>query len=108
MLSALVACGGEQAIAPLGRQPKKQPGQVPAKKVSVAKSHQVGRGESLYAIAWIYGLDYRDIATWNAIAEPYTIYPGQRLVLSSLGQVVPSQKVQTKTPGQYLQAPQDC
>lgn len=37
--------------------------------------------DSLYAIAWKYGLDYRDIARWNGIASPYIIHPGQRLVL---------------------------
>ena len=37
--------------------------------------------DSLYAIAWKYNLDYRDIARWNGIAPPYTIYPGQKLLL---------------------------
>ena len=37
--------------------------------------------DSLYAIAWRYKLDYRDIARRNGIKPPYTIYPGQKLVL---------------------------
>ena len=44
--------------------------------------HRVKRGETLYAIAWRYGLDFRVLAYWNAITRPYTIYPGQRLRLS--------------------------
>ena len=37
--------------------------------------------DSLYAIAWRYGLDYVALARWNGIGPPYTIYPGQTLVL---------------------------
>lgn len=43
--------------------------------------HTVNRGDTLYAIAWRYGLDYRDVARWNNIRTPYTIYPGKRLRL---------------------------
>ena len=43
--------------------------------------HTVRQGDTLYQIAWAYGLDFRDVARWNAISEPYVIYPGQRLRL---------------------------
>lgn len=43
--------------------------------------HVVRKGETLYAIAWRYGLNYRQLAAWNGIRAPYTIYPGQRLRL---------------------------
>ena len=43
--------------------------------------HVVRPRETLSAIAWRYGLDYRSIARWNRIAPPYVIYPGQRLAL---------------------------
>ena len=42
----------------------------------------VQRGDTLYGIAFRNGLDYRDVAAWNGIGAPYTIYPGQRLRLS--------------------------
>ncbi|HET8819170.1 MAG TPA: peptidoglycan DD-metalloendopeptidase family protein [Xanthomonadaceae bacterium] len=42
----------------------------------------VQRGDTLYGIAFRNGLDYRDVAAWNGIGPPYTIYPGQRLRLS--------------------------
>ena len=45
--------------------------------------HIVNRGESLHAIAWRYGLNYRQLAAANGIAAPFTIYPGQRLNLRS-------------------------
>lgn len=47
-----------------------------------AREHLVARGDTLYAIAFRHGVDYRDLARWNAITAPYTIYPGQRLRLA--------------------------
>ena len=41
--------------------------------------HRVKSGETLYSIAFQYGLDPRDIASWNKIRKPYTIYPKQKL-----------------------------
>jgi lipoprotein NlpD len=41
----------------------------------------VQRGDNLYRIATENGIALRDLAAWNAIAPPYTIYPGQRLRL---------------------------
>jgi lipoprotein NlpD len=44
--------------------------------------YRVRRGDSLHAIAFDYGLDWRDIARWNRISSPYTIYPDQQLRIS--------------------------
>ncbi|MGD8430098.1 MAG: peptidoglycan DD-metalloendopeptidase family protein [Ectothiorhodospiraceae bacterium] len=41
----------------------------------------VQRGDTLYSIAWRYGLDFRTVARWNGVRSPYTIYPGQKLRL---------------------------
>ncbi len=41
--------------------------------------HHVKAGETLYSIAFEYGRDHRDIARWNRIKKPYTIYPKQKL-----------------------------
>ncbi len=43
--------------------------------------YTVLRGDTLYAIAFRYGLDYRRLAAANNISAPYTIFPGQRLQL---------------------------
>jgi lipoprotein NlpD len=43
--------------------------------------HTVTVGETLYAIAWRYGMDYRTLARANSIPRPYTIFPGQELSL---------------------------
>ncbi|MDQ3617495.1 MAG: peptidoglycan DD-metalloendopeptidase family protein [Pseudomonadota bacterium] len=41
----------------------------------------VQRGDTLYAIATSNGISPLDLAMWNGIRAPYTIYPGQRLLL---------------------------
>lgn len=45
-------------------------------------SYEVAKGDTLYSIAFRKGVDFRDLAKWNGIAVPYTIWPGQRLRLS--------------------------
>ena len=42
----------------------------------------VHKGDSLYSIAWSYGIDYRDIAAFNHLHAPYTLSVGQQLVLT--------------------------
>lgn len=44
--------------------------------------HTVQSGETLYSIAWQYGLNWHRLARWNDIQPPYRIYPGQRLILA--------------------------
>ncbi len=41
--------------------------------------HRVNAGETLYAVAWIYDLDFMHIARANGLSSPYTIIPGQIL-----------------------------
>jgi lipoprotein NlpD len=48
----------------------------------------VQRGDTLYSIAFRYGMDYRKMAAANRIPAPYTIYPGQKLYLKEAA-VVP-------------------
>ena len=45
-------------------------------------SYVVVKSDTLYSIAFRKGVDFRDLAQWNGIAAPYTIWPGQRLTLS--------------------------
>lgn len=42
--------------------------------------YYVQSGDTLFKIAWRYGMDYKELAKINGIAAPYTIYPGQKLV----------------------------
>ncbi|MCP4333053.1 MAG: peptidoglycan DD-metalloendopeptidase family protein [Gammaproteobacteria bacterium] len=43
--------------------------------------YTVKRSDTLFSIAWRYGLDYHQLAQWNQIAVSDPIYPGQRLRL---------------------------
>ncbi|MDX1455006.1 MAG: peptidoglycan DD-metalloendopeptidase family protein [Gammaproteobacteria bacterium] len=45
------------------------------------QAYEVQKGDTLYSIAFRYGLDFRQLAKWNDIGSDYTIYPGQQLSL---------------------------
>jgi len=45
-------------------------------------SYRIRSGDTLYSVAFRAGVDYRELASWNSIKPPYTIYPGQVLRLS--------------------------
>lgn len=53
------------------------------------KVYTVQRGDTLYSIAWRYGLDYRELATRNGIGNGFTIYPGQELALTGTARAAP-------------------
>jgi len=69
----LSACA-RQAGAPVNDQgkPLRQP---------ESEYREVISGDTLYSIAWESGRDYRELATWNGIASPYTIRLGQKIRL---------------------------
>ena len=48
--------------------------------------YSVHTGDTLYSIAFRYGLDFRNVAAVNGITAPYIIYPGQKI---NLGENVP-------------------
>ena len=52
---------------------------------TTASSHLVQAGETLASIAKYYGVNYKTIAILNGLSSPYTIYPSQRLIISSYG-----------------------
>ncbi len=45
--------------------------------------HIVEKGDTLHSISWRYGIDAKQLASWNNIPRPYTIYPGQKLRVNS-------------------------
>ena len=61
---------------------------MPARTRVPGGSYEVAKGDTLYSIAFRNGVDFRDLAQWNGIAAPYTIWPGQRLTLSPSGKPV--------------------
>jgi lipoprotein NlpD len=77
-LMLLVAVvGGCTGGAPAPIEDHSRPGSIPA-----SQSYRVLRGDTLFSIAFRYGLDYRRLAAANRIGEPYTIYVGQSLLLA--------------------------
>lgn len=44
-------------------------------------TYTVQRGDTLYAIAWRFDLDQRDLAAWNGLGSGHLIYPGQKISL---------------------------
>lgn len=47
-------------------------------------TYVVRKGDTLYSIAWTFGLDYRSLAEANGLRSPYEIHPGQRLRVQGL------------------------
>jgi len=87
-LCLVAGCTGS-AVAPVSSRGEQQAATTSAKpdqeRVTATPTveHSVIAGDTLYGIAWRYGLDYRDVALWNRISSPYLIRPGQRLRLTA-------------------------
>ena len=56
---------------------------------TAGRTHVVRPGETLFGIAWSYGLDHRELARWNGLDNPDLIYVGQRIRLSPAGASAP-------------------
>jgi lipoprotein NlpD len=75
----LVACGSNAPAPVEDRNVRAQPPRVQT--FEGRRSYRVQRGDTLYSIAFRYGLDYRKVAAANRIPAPYTIYVGQDILL---------------------------
>ncbi len=79
VFNILITCVLLTACSSSGtRAPTIERGQPPSTKVD---THIVSSGETLYTIAWRYGLDYRQLAQANGIGSDFLIYSGQTLQL---------------------------
>lgn len=47
--------------------------------LNAGRRHLINEGETLYAVAWIYDLDFAALARANNLREPYLLTPGQYL-----------------------------
>jgi lipoprotein NlpD len=74
LFCGLCACGGSGARAPVEDRH--------AGSSHASHLYTVQPGDTLYAIAFRYRLDYRALAAANGLAQPYTIFPGQRMRLT--------------------------
>lgn len=81
----LAGCAAHTPAPVIDRSPRAdvEPEAAPAVIAATApRTVEVVRGDTLYGIAFRHGLDWRDLARWNGLREPYTIFPGQVLRLS--------------------------
>lgn len=74
----LAACGSSEVVRQGGAA---RPSQRASSQPKFGAAVTVQRGETLYRIATNNRISPLDLALWNGIAPPYTIYPGQRLRL---------------------------
>lgn len=73
----LSACGSSRVIREGGTRAP----QVGTSTPRPGQAVTVKRGDNLYRLAVNNGISPLDLAMWNGISPPYTIYPGQRLRL---------------------------
>ncbi len=71
----LVACSNNRAEAPVveGWQGHDS---------AEISDYRVQPGDTIYSVAWGFGMDYHDIARYNHLSEPYHLTPGQTLRMS--------------------------
>ncbi len=80
ILAITTGCSGRSSPAPVTLlNSQKAADDNPFEKAT----YTVQQGDTLFAIAWYSGNDYRDIARYNNLSKPYTIFPGQNLRLSA-------------------------
>jgi len=65
----------EQRKASKSQKIKKYKGKTPP------AYYRLKKGDTLFSIAWLYGLDYKYIAKINNIKKPYRIYSGDKIRL---------------------------
>jgi lipoprotein NlpD len=71
-----VACSSHPNKAPITSVPQPQSYRL--------NYHVVAPGDTLYAIAWRYNLDYKNLSKINKIYPPYAIKPGQKIDLKGV------------------------
>ncbi len=74
LIGLLSGCGGSSVYAPVSDVSV-------IERIPQQGKHRVLPGETLYSIAWRYGLDYRYLAVLNHIAPPFSIKVGQVIYL---------------------------
>jgi lipoprotein NlpD len=101
----VAGCASEQPAPVVDYSMSSSPSAAPIATAPTSGSYRVVRGDTLYAIAFKHGVDYRDLAAWNGIAAPYTIHVGQDLRLSASSALVHAE-VPPRIPAQPVQSAQ--
>jgi lipoprotein NlpD len=90
VLLMLSACTTYSVRAPIGDRTQSP--------LRTPDTHQVRRGDTLYSIAFLYGVSIEELADWNELHPPYTIYRGQELRLRPAAAQPPAPVVQAAMP----------
>ena len=98
LVAVLLACAG--CLQP-GRPPVAERSAVLDARSS--GTYVVTPGDTLYSVAWRFGLDHKALARVNGIAEPYTIYVGQSIRLAESAPRRPARR----SPPQRAESPPD-
>lgn len=72
LIASLIGCGGRSGLAPVVELQWQSPGHHQT-------THVVRRGETLYAVAFRYDNDFRQLAAYNHLNSPYALRIGQIL-----------------------------
>jgi lipoprotein NlpD len=81
----LAACGTQRSVVVEPAANSSSRVVAPAARPVSGGTYKVAKGDTLYSIAFRNGVDFRDLASWNHIDSPYTIWPGQELQLAPAG-----------------------
>jgi lipoprotein NlpD len=95
--SALPTPQPKPAAAAAAPAPTPEPDRTP--------TYTVKRGDTLYQIALDHGLDYKDLAAWNSLADPNRIQVGQVLRVAAPGEVATTSAAGVTTAPLKPQAP---
>lgn len=71
LITIMIGCGSAQPVPVINKSPDR----------IIPEAYQVKSGDSIYNIAWSFGVDYADIAEWSEIKAPYKLNPGQVVYL---------------------------
>ena len=109
-LLLLNACGVAGWRAPLETRGEPTPGKrsksqsvVNNKPLVGDSSYVVRKNDTLHSIAWRSDQNFLEVARWNGITKPYTIYVGQRLRLTPPNKLV--KKTSEGTPQKPKETP---
>ena len=98
LAGVLAGCSSGTTVAPVQLPTKPV---IPAREREYALEYVVESGDTVYSIAWRHGIDYRVLAEFNSIRDPFTIFPGQHLRIPGLDDTtspVPKPRATTSEP----------
>ncbi len=78
--ASVMRYNADKGAAPPAPSPAERP-VMDSEYEAVQKTHVVQKGDTLFSIAFLNGLDYHDVADWNDLDNPAQIRIGQKLKL---------------------------